>query len=288
MTDRRPIGVFDSGVGGLTVAAALMRRLPAEEILYLGDTARLPYGTKSAQTVRRYTRRNVDFLVRRGVKAVVVACNTASALALENGEYEDAGEALPDEVPVWGVIEPGAAQAVRATRNGRVGVVATESTVRSDAYARAVRRRGEAEGLEVTVESRACPLFVPLVEEGWIDDPVTRQVAERYLAPLMDSGIDTLVLGCTHYPVLRGVLQDLLGDDVTLVDSAESVAAVVADELAARGLLATPPGEPAARLPRHHLCVTDVETRFERIARRLLHHEHSPLEDRVTLELVEV
>lgn len=280
MTDPRPIGVFDSGVGGLTVAAALMRRLPREEILYLGDTARLPYGTKSAQTVRRYTRRNVDFLVRRGVKAVVVACNTASALAL--------GDGLELPLPVWGVIEPGAAEAVRSTRSGRVGVVATESTVRSDAYARAVRRRGEAEGVEVTVESRACPLFVPLVEEGWIDDAITRQVAERYLAPLVESRVDTLVLGCTHYPVLRGVLQDLLGDGVTLVDSAESVAAVVAGELAERGLLASSPGEADEPAPRHHLCVTDVETRFERIARQLLHHEHSPLEDRVTLELVEV
>ena len=171
-----PIGVFDSGVGGLTVVAALRRRLPGESILYLGDTARLPYGSKSEETVTRYTSKNVDFLLERGVKAVVVACNTASALALPHLDGH-----LP--VPTWGVIEPGAEKAAAVSR-GRVGVIATEATVRSDAYARALARARP----DLEVSSRACPLFVPLVEEGWHDDPVTQEIAERYLAPLLAAG----------------------------------------------------------------------------------------------------
>jgi glutamate racemase len=173
------IGVFDSGVGGLTVAAALRRRLPGESILYLGDTARLPYGSKSPDTVTRYTRRNIEFLTERGVKAVVVACNTASALALPH---------LDPHVPTWGVIEPGARKAA-AVSHGRVGVIATEATVLSDAYPRALRALRP----DLVILSQACPLFVPLVEEGWLDDPITEQVAERYLRPLLDAGIDTLV-----------------------------------------------------------------------------------------------
>lgn len=270
MPDPRPIGVFDSGVGGLTVASALMTALPNESILYLGDTARLPYGTKSPHTVQRYTRRNLDFLAHRGVKAVVVACNTASALALGDVHLD---------LPVWGVIEPGARVAVdRHRRLGHVadrpiGVLATESTVRSDAYARAIRRLDP----DATVRSVACPLFVPLVEEGWIDDDVTRQVAERYLRPLLGEGADTLVLGCTHYPALRGILEELVGPDVVLVDSAESVAEVVRRELAESDLLTD-----RRESPSHHLCVTDVESRFERIAAQLLPNRTA------TLELVEV
>ena len=205
-----PIGVFDSGVGGLTVVSALMARLPNESILYLGDTARLPYGTKSPSTVARYTRRNIEFLRSRGVKAVVVACNTASALGLD-------GHDLP--LPVWGVIGPGAEAAVAATR-GRVGVLATESTVASDAYGQAIRQMRP----ETEVLSQACPLFVPLVEEGWSDDPVTRTVAERYLEPLLEAEVDTLVLGCTHYPRLTSVLRAVAGDGIALVDSAECAA----------------------------------------------------------------
>ncbi len=264
--ESRPIGVFDSGVGGLTVVSALTRRLPAESILYLGDTARLPYGDKSPRTVRRYTRRNVDFLMARGVKAVVVACNTASALALEDLDYP---------LPVWGVIEPGAATAVAATQ-GRIGVIATESTIRSDAYGRAIRRLRT--GAEVL--SRACPLFVPLVEEGWSDDPISEQIAERYLTPLLDAGIDTLVLGCTHYPMLKPVLQRVAGDGVRLVDSAEAVARQVAGELASHGLAAD--GDD----PEHHFCVTDSGEHFARVAEDLLAHSLAPAS--VSLELVEV
>ncbi len=277
-----PIGVFDSGVGGLTVVSALTRRLPGESILYLGDTARLPYGDKSPRTVRLYTRRNVDFLLARGVKAVVVACNTASALALQDLDYA---------VPIWGVVVPGAAAAV-ATTSGHVGVIATESTIRSDAYGRAIRR------LDSTIEvtSKACPLFVPLVEEGWSDDSISRQIAERYLAPLLDADVDTLVLGCTHYPLLKPVLQQVVGGGVRLVDSADTVTRQVEHELETLGLAAG-----AGSVPQHHFCVTDSGEHFARVAQDLLSHGVSltrPRDDRpakkdaaapaVSLELVEV
>lgn len=256
------IGVFDSGVGGLTVVSALRRRLPGESILYLGDTARLPYGSKSPDTVTRYTRRNIEFLTGRGVKAVVVACNTASALALPNLDMH--------EVPTFGVIEPGARKAAAVSR-GRVGVIATEATVRSDAYPKALR----AIRPDLEILSQPCPLFVPLVEEGWHDDPVTEEVARRYLKPLLDEGIDTLVLGCTHYPLLVPVLQRVAGPDVTLVDSAEVVAEMVASGLIEKHLEATHP-------PAHHFCVTDTGETFQRIARRILQ------DPGVALEWVEV
>jgi glutamate racemase len=262
VSDPRPIGVFDSGVGGLTVAAALARALPGESILYLGDTARLPYGTKSADTVTRYTERNLDFLAARGVKAVVVACNTASALALPR---------LAPKLPLWGVVEPGAERAARTSR-GRVGVIATEATIRSGAYASALRALRP----DLAILSEACPLFVPLVEEGWLDDPVTEAVARRYLAPLLAAEIDTLVLGCTHYPLLAPLLARVAGPSVELVDSAEAVAARVASDLAARGALA-----PAGESRHDHFCVTDDSERFARLARTILGRE-------VLLELVDL
>jgi glutamate racemase len=259
------IGVFDSGVGGLTVAAALERRLPDESILYLGDTARLPYGTKSGATVTRYTQRNIGFLLERDVKAVVVACNTASALALPHLHPDEWG------VPVFGVIEPGAEQAALESR-GAVGIIATESTVLSGAYAEAIHRQRP--GLDV--RSVACPLFVSLVEEGWQDDPITARVAERYLEPLRASGVDTLVLGCTHYPLLRPVLQETMGPDVALVDSAEAVATKVAAELDALGILET------AATKDSHFCFTDDNLRFQRVARAILGREN------LSFELVDV
>jgi glutamate racemase len=251
------IGVFDSGVGGLTVVSALRRRLPGESILYLGDTARLPYGSKSPETVTRYTRRNIEFLTERGVKAVVVACNTASALALPH---------LEPPVPTWGVIEPGARKAAAVSR-GRVGVIATEATVRSDAYPRALRALRP----DLEILSQACPLFVPLVEEGWHDDPITEEVAGRYLRPLLDAGIDTLVLGCTHYPLLKPVLHRVAGPDVILVDSAEVVAEMVAEGIEAGGLTAT-------HSPEHHFCVTDAGAGFRKLASRILGEEEVSLE----------
>lgn len=252
------IGVFDSGVGGLTVVTALRRRLPRESILYLGDTARLPYGSKSPDTVTRYTRKNIDFLTGRGVKAVVVACNTASALALPN---------LDPHVPTWGVIEPGARKAAEVSR-GRVGVIATEATVRSDAYPAALRRLRP----DLEILTRACPLFVPLVEEGWHDDPVTEEVAKRYLEPILEAGVDTLVLGCTHYPMLKPVLSRVAGPDVTLVDSAEVVAEVVAQGIAEQGI------ESSGGAAVHHLCVTDAGESFHRLAGMILGDSTLPLE----------
>lgn len=249
----KPIGVFDSGIGGLTVVAALRRTLPAERILYLGDTARLPYGGKSPETVTRYSKEISDLLVAEGAKMIVVACNTASALAVPS-------LSLSYPVPLVGVIEPGAAAAVLATRNGKIGVIATRATVASDAYGKAIRSLAP----EVTVTAVACPLLVPLIEEGLLDDEITRTMLRRYLEPLLRAGIDTLVLGCTHYPLLKGVIGRICGKRVTLVDSAENCA------LAVRALI-TPLGntlhEGSSRLD---VLLTDSSEGFLRIAERSL------------------
>ena len=260
--DPRPLGVFDSGIGGLTVVRELLRLLPDEELLYYGDVARLPYGNKSAETVTRFSREVAAFLLAREVKAIVVACNTASALALPALVAE-----LP--VPVIGVIDSGARAAVERTRSGRVGVIATSSTVRSGAYAAAVRALRP----DVEVVERACPLFVPLVEEGWIDHPVTRLVAHEYLAPLEDHRLDTLVLGCTHYPLLEGVLHAELGPDVTLIDSGHETAGAVRALLHERGLSA-PPG----RTPHHALFLSDLPAAFTATAERFLGRALPPVE----------
>lgn len=246
------IGVFDSGVGGLTVVAALRRRLPAASILYLGDTARLPYGTKSRRTVLRYSQTNVDFLEQHGVDALVVACNTASATAFED---------LLVRTPHWGVLEPGAQAAAAAARR-HVGVIATESTVRSAAYDLAIRRLKP----ELRVSQQACPLLVPLVEEGWEDDEITERIVARYLEPLLEAKIDTLLLGCTHYPLLRGVLARVCGPHVTLVDSAESTSLAVARRLPQSGWR----DGAAAQAPSVRLFATDAGSRFARLAERIL------------------
>jgi glutamate racemase len=209
-----PIGVFDSGLGGLTVAHAIMRQLPAESLIYFGDTARVPYGPKSPDTVRRYSREISAFLIEQGVKAIVVACNTATAHALPTLREEL-------DVPVIGVVEPGARAAVRATRTGHIGVIGTAGTIRSQAYVRAIH----AENPDVRVTALACPLFVPLVEEGWTNHEATHVVAEEYLAPFVKDPIDTLVLGCTHYPLLKPVIGEIIGRSVRLIDSAEETAA---------------------------------------------------------------
>ncbi|MEO8334924.1 MAG: glutamate racemase [bacterium] len=209
-----PIGVFDSGLGGLTVAHAIMRQLPGESIVYFGDTARVPYGPKSPDTVRRYSHEIAAFLLEQGVKAIVVACNTATAHALPMLEAE-----LP--VPVIGVVGPGARAAVKGTRNGHIGVIGTEGTIRSGAYVRAIH----AESPTAKVTALACPLFVPLVEEGWTNHDATWVIAEEYLAPLLRDDVDTLVLGCTHYPLLKGIIGEIVGREVRLIDSAEETAA---------------------------------------------------------------
>ncbi|MGO8969738.1 MAG: glutamate racemase [Myxococcaceae bacterium] len=252
--DRRPLGVFDSGVGGLTVLRSLRARLPAESIIYLGDTARVPYGTKSAGVVTRYAQLNAGFLTSRDVKLLVVACNTASAVALPALRA-----ALG--IPVVGVIEPGARVAAAQTRSGVVGVLGTPGTIRSGAYQRALA----AERAGLTVHAKACPLFVPLAEEGWLAGDVPRLVARSYLGPLLGQGMDTVVLGCTHYPLLRAVLQEVLGADVTLVDSGDATANAVAEVLAAGEATAAGPGERTERF-----YVTDVPDRFIEVSARFL------------------
>jgi glutamate racemase len=226
-----PIGVFDSGLGGLTVAHAIMRRLPHESLIYFGDTARVPYGPKSPDTVRRYSREIAAFLLDQGVKAIVVACNTATAHALPM---------LRDEldVPVLGVVEPGARAAVRASKSGRIGVIATEGTIRSGAYVRAIRQASP----DAQVTALACPLFVPLVEEGWTHHDATRLIAREYLEPFVEQGVDTLVLGCTHYPLLKPLIAQVVGPDVRLIDSAEETAADTVRMLDERAL-ASPSAE---------------------------------------------
>ncbi|HTE43939.1 MAG TPA: glutamate racemase, partial [Gemmatimonadaceae bacterium] len=225
MKNSAPVGVFDSGIGGLTVAKELIRQLPHESVVYFGDTARVPYGPKSPDTVRRYSREIAGFLRDQGVKSIVIACNTATAHALT---------ALREEMamPVLGVVEPGARAAVAATRGGTIGVIGTAGTIKSGAYERAIR----AIDPNVAIIARACPLFVPLVEEGWTDHDATRLVAREYLAPMLDAKVDTLVLGCTHYPLLKALLHDVLGPDVRLIDSAEETAAETGRTLTAAHL----------------------------------------------------
>ncbi|TWJ32511.1 glutamate racemase [Geobacter argillaceus] len=248
------IGIFDSGVGGLTVLKEIVKALPQEDTIYLGDTARVPYGTKSPETVTRYARQIAGFLVRRDIKLLVVACNTASAVSLEALEAE-----LP--IPVVGVIEPGARRAVAVTRSGRVGVIGTEGTIKSSAYTRAIKRLAP----EIEVLTQPCPIFVPLAEEGWTDNEVTRLTTVNYLQTLRDAGVDTLVLGCTHYPLLKKVIAEVMGPDVRLVDSAEETARTVADILAERSLL-----RPATEMGNHHYYVTDVPAGFIKVGNRFL------------------
>jgi glutamate racemase len=248
------IGIFDSGVGGLTVVQRLLEAVPNEHLLYLGDTARYPYGTKSAVVVSRYSAENTAFLVEKDVKLVVVACNTASAVALDALRERFA-------VPIVGVIEPGARAAVRATRNRKVGIIGTEATIASGSYTRALKALDP----ELEIYTRACPLFVPLAEEGWVDNDVCRQAAEIYLASMRQSRIDTLVLACTHYPLLARTIADYLGPGVTLIDSAEETAREVASLLTERGLARTDGGRGSASF-----FVTDVADRFVRVGGRFL------------------
>jgi len=246
-----PIGVFDSGIGGLTVVSELRRALPHERILYVGDTARVPYGGKSAETVTRYSREISDLLIAEGAKMIVVACNTASALAvpLIANNYP---------VPMIGVLEPGAAAAVKATQSGRIGVIGTRATIASEAYTKAIERLNP----ELSVNTIACPLLVPLIEEGLLDDEITEAVLRRYLTPMLAEGIDTLVLGCTHYPLLKGAITKICGSEVSLVDSAENCA------LAVKELLDSSPATELS--PRLDILLTDSSEGFLRIAEKSL------------------
>ena len=250
----RPIGVFDSGIGGLTVVNEIHNILPQESTIYFGDTARVPYGPKSERIVARFALQNARFLTGLEVKAIVIACNTASSVALDTVQ-----EHL--SVPVLGVIEPGAKAAVESTKTGRIGVIGTVGTVESEAYDRAIRRRGRA----FRVFGQACPLFVPLAEEGWVTKRSTYLIAEEYLAPLANHGIDTLILGCTHYPLLKPIISEIMGPTIVLIDSAEQTARELLSLLRERNML----NDGGAR-PEHSYYVSDVPRRFQEVAERFL------------------
>lgn len=254
-TASAPIGVFDSGIGGLTVVGALTRRLPHERVLYFGDTARVPYGPKSPDTVRRYSREITEWLQHEGVKAVVVACNTATAHALPELRAEFA-------LPVIGVIQPGARAAVERAGSAGIGVIGTAGTIASGAYAREIWALAP----NATIVSQACPLFVPLVEEGWVDHPAAKLIAREYLAPLIAAHVRAVVLGCTHYPLMQALLAGLLGPDVQLIDSAEATAEETARVLEERSLRA-PAGD---ALPQHRFVASDAPAQFLRLGQRFL------------------
>jgi glutamate racemase len=254
MTNRElPIGIFDSGIGGLTVLKEILDVLPREDTIYLGDTARVPYGIRSAETVTRYSFENTRFLFLKGIKILVVACNTVSSVSLDSIRSSLA-------IPVVGVIEPGAKAAAAATRNGRIGVIGTDATIRSSAYTKAIT----ALDASVEVYGLACPLFVPLVEEGWTDGTITELTAERYLKHIRGKGIDTLVLGCTHYPLLKDVLSKTMGSAVTLIDSAIETAREIKKILAAQSIIKTDGGE------MRRFYVTDSPEKFVRVGERFL------------------
>ncbi len=249
-----PIGVFDSGIGGLTVVREIIRRLPRENVIYLGDTARVPYGTKSSRTVIAYSRNNAGFLISKGIKMLVVACNTSSAVSLPSLSRDF-------EIPVIGVIGPGARKAAEVTKSKRVGVIGTPSTIKSSAYKKAL----EAISPDIGVYSKACPLFVPLADEGWTEGDISELIAKEYLTPFKELAIDVLVLGCTHYPLLKPTIQKVMGDKITLVDSAEETAKEIERVLGEIDLLNNDAG---ASVREYYL--TDVSDTFVSVAGRFL------------------
>ncbi len=255
---QKAIGIFDSGIGGLTVLKEIVKKLPQENIIYLGDTARVPYGIRSPETVTRYSFENTQFLLSQDIKMLVVACNTASAISLGAVKKE-----YP--LPVIGVLEPGARAAVLATKTRKIGIIGTEATIGSGAYEREILRLAP----DVKAFSLACPLFVSLAEEGWTDNDVAALVAERYLSPLRGTGIDTLVLGCTHYPLLKPVISRAVGTDITLIDSARETAKEVVDVLEKLKWRENGKGEGLRKF-----FVTDTPARFEKIGKRFLDDAH--------------
>lgn len=260
MSQNSPIGVFDSGLGGLTVLTELIGSLPHEDFIYLGDTARIPYGAKSASTLQKYAQQNVDFLKAQGAKAVVIACNSASTVLGE----------LTSSLPIMGVIEPGSEAAAAATRNKKIGIIGTRTTISKKSYVTEIAALDP----EIQVFQQACPLLVPLVEEGWDNDPITNLIVYRYISPLLASDIDTLVLGCTHYPILLNSIQKVTGSNINIISSGESVAKKVSSQLKAQSLLkeSSEPGQ-------LRLLTTDDSDTYKSLASRLLTHlPHSGVE----------
>lgn len=254
MEKEKPIGVFDSGIGGLTVVKRLFSNLPKENIVYFGDTARVPYGSKSNSTVIEYSIQNTNFLLSKNVKAVIVACNTASSVAIDELRKKF-------DVPIIGMIEPGASLAVKSTSNGKIGVIGTRATISNKAYSVAIKRLNA----NIEVFEKACPLFVPLAEEGWINHAATYEIAEEYLKELREKNIDTLVLGCTHYPILSDIIQKVIGRNVKLIDSGIASSEIVRNELKRIGL------ETNSAVPgQASFYVSDVPTTFKQVAELFL------------------
>ena len=271
MDTQSPIGVFDSGLGGLTVAREVIRALPNEKIVYFGDTARVPYGSKSASTIRHYAEQILNFLNTQDVKAIVVACNTVSAYALEDLRSQVS-------VPVVGVVKPGAKVAAAATKNHKIGVIGTNGTVQSGLYKRFIREIDP----RIEVVQQACPLFVPLVEEGWWEDSITDEVAERYLAPLKDAGVDTLIMGCTHYPLIRRVIGKVMGEEVRLINPAFETACeltrmLTEEQLTRKGAAPASPEED------YRFYVSDAPEKFGDFAESVLHFK-TPDAVRINIE----
>lgn len=254
MRDSDPIGVFDSGVGGLTVVRELVRQLPYESVVYFGDTARLPYGIKSKETIVRFSIENVLFLLNQSVKFIVIACNTASSIALATLKRHF-------KVPIIGVIQPGIKQALTKTKKGSIGIIGTRATIRSGAYEQGIKNFDST----IKVFTKECPLFVPLVEEGWAHEEVTQEIARNYLSAFDGKDIDTLILGCTHYPLLKSVIQKVVGRHVSLIDSSQAVAIETKEALANEGLLNT-----RKKTPKYSFYVSDELTNFSIMGRRFL------------------
>ncbi len=261
MSDKRPIGIFDSGIGGLTVVHEVFQRMPHESVVYFGDTARVPYGTKSPHVVERFALQDILFLMEKNIKLIVAACHTVSAVVLEklNQEFH---------LPILGVVDPGVKAALASTKNNRIGVIGTRATILSKTYERKLQLKREG----VSVIAQACPLFVPLAEEGWLDGPVTHEITEFYLKPMIEGEIDTLILGCTHYPLLKKVLGDVLGKDVTIIDSAEETAKLVAERLRIVGMENEPEHQPS-----HQFFVSDIPHQFQEVGERFLGCKLEPI-----------
>ncbi len=277
MTDNRPIGVFDSGIGGLTVLREIWNEVPEESTIYFGDNSRSPYGTKSRSTIIRYSLQNMKFLESKGVKMIVIACNTASSYAYQELKARAS-------VPVVEVVTPGADVACRATKNGKIGIIATKGTISTGVYKKTVEDRAEKLGMKnIEIYQQACPLFVSLAEEGWWDKEVTKLTAEEYLKPLKDAGVDTLVMACTHYPLLSKVIQEVMGDNVVLVNTGEATAKVVKELLDKEGTASVGNNNPV-----REFYTSDEPELFEQIAAPFLGEGHPSSTKRFTTDRYEV